>query len=106
MLSKLVALLKTSSGQILLGGQDLSEKSDTRRVVMHSNKIGFTFQANNLVPYLSAVEKVELVLRLKNKLDDAGRLRARELLARLELGERQNNLPGQMSGGQQHARGY
>jgi putative ABC transport system ATP-binding protein len=53
------------------------------------------------VPYLSAVENVELMLRLNRRLDKAGKLRARELLARLGLGERLNNLPGQMSGGQQ-----
>jgi putative ABC transport system ATP-binding protein len=68
---------------------------------MRREKIGFTFQANNLVSYLSAVENVELMLRLNNRLDKAGKMRARELLARLGLGERLNNLPGQMSGGQQ-----
>jgi putative ABC transport system ATP-binding protein len=50
---------------------------------------------------LSAVENVELMLRLNGKLDKAGKLRARELLARLGLSERLKNLPGQMSGGQQ-----
>ena len=68
---------------------------------MRREKIGFTFQANNLVPYLSAVENVELMLRLNNKLDKTGKLRARELLARLGLADRLHNLPGQMSGGQQ-----
>jgi putative ABC transport system ATP-binding protein len=101
MLSILAALLKPSSGQILLDGQDLSGMDDIERVAMRREKIGFTFQANNLVPYLSAVENVELMLRLNNRLDKAGRLRARELLARLGLGERLHNLPGQMSGGQQ-----
>ncbi|MHB1119618.1 MAG: ABC transporter ATP-binding protein, partial [Bellilinea sp.] len=71
------------------------------RVAMRREKIGFTFQANNLVPYLSAVENVELMLRLNNKLDKTGKLRARELLARLGLADRLHNLPGQMSGGQQ-----
>ena len=75
--------------------------SDRERVAIRREKIGFTFQANNLVSYLSAVENVELMLRLNNRLDKAGRLRARELLARLGLAERLNNLPGQMSGGQQ-----
>jgi len=70
-------------------------------VSLRREKIGFTFQANNLVPYLSAVENVELMLRLNNRLDKAGKLRSRELLARLGLGERLHNLPGQMSGGQQ-----
>lgn len=101
MLSMLAALLKPSSGQILLDGEDLAGMSDAERVVMRREKIGFTFQANNLVPYLSAVENVELMLRLNRRLDKAGKLRARELLSRLGLGERLNNLPGQMSGGQQ-----
>jgi len=101
MLSMLAALLKPSSGQILLDGEDLAGMSDVERVVMRREKIGFTFQANNLVPYLSAVENVELMLRLNRRLDKAGKLRARELLSRLGLGERLNNLPGQMSGGQQ-----
>ena len=101
MLSILAALLQPTSGQILLDGQDLSGMGDVDRVAMRREKIGFTFQANNLVPYLSAVENVELMLRLNNKLDKTGKLRARELLARLGLGERMHNLPGQMSGGQQ-----
>ena len=101
MLSILAALLKPSEGQVLLDGVDLATMGDKERVSMRREKIGFTFQANNLVPYLNAVENVELMLRLNNRLDKAGRLRARELLARLGLGERLNNLPGQMSGGQQ-----
>jgi putative ABC transport system ATP-binding protein len=101
MLSILAALLQPTSGQILLDGQDLAKMSDKQRVAMRREKIGFTFQANNLVPYLSAVENVELMLRLNGKLDKSGKLRARELLARLGLGERLHNLPGQMSGGQQ-----
>jgi putative ABC transport system ATP-binding protein len=101
MLSILAALLKPTSGQILLDGEDLAGMNDAERVVMRREKIGFTFQANNLVPYLSAVENVELMLRLNKRLDKSGKLRARELLARLGLSERMNNLPGQMSGGQQ-----
>ncbi len=101
MLSILAALLQPSSGQILLDGQDLAQVSDVERVSMRREKIGFTFQANNLVPYLSALENVELMLRLNKRLDKTGKLRARELLARLGLADRMHNLPGQMSGGQQ-----
>ncbi len=101
MLSILAALLQPTSGRILLDGQDLAGMDDIERVMLRREKIGFTFQANNLVPYLSAVENVELMLRLNNRLDKAGKMRARELLARLGLAERLNNLPGQMSGGQQ-----
>jgi putative ABC transport system ATP-binding protein len=101
MLSILAALLQPTSGQILLDGQDLAGMNDNERVTMRREKIGFTFQANNLVPYLNALENVELMLRLNNRLDKAGKLRAQELLARLGLAERMNNLPAQMSGGQQ-----
>ncbi|HOW90962.1 MAG TPA: ABC transporter ATP-binding protein [Anaerolineaceae bacterium] len=101
MLSMLAALLQPTSGQILLDGVDLASMGEVERVALRREKIGFTFQANNLVPYLSAVENVELMLRLNNRLDKAGKLRSRELLARLGLGERLHNLPGQMSGGQQ-----
>jgi putative ABC transport system ATP-binding protein len=101
MLSILAALLKPTSGKIVLDGIDLAGMDEVERVTMRREKIGFTFQSNNLVPYLSAVENVELMLRLNNRLDKAGKLRAQELLARLGLAERMHNLPGQMSGGQQ-----
>jgi putative ABC transport system ATP-binding protein len=101
MLSILAALLKPTTGKVILDGQDLAAMNEVERVSMRRNKIGFTFQANNLVPYLSAVENVELMLRLNGKLDKTGKMRSRELLARLGLAERLHNLPGQMSGGQQ-----
>jgi putative ABC transport system ATP-binding protein len=101
MLSMLAALLQPSDGQILLDGQDLADMNDAKRVAMRREKIGFTFQANNLIPYLNALENVEYMLRLNGKLDKVNRLRAQELLARLGLSERMYNLPSQMSGGQQ-----
>jgi len=101
MLSILAALLQPSSGQVLIDGQDLAQMGEVERVAMRREKIGFTFQANNLVPYLNAVENVELMLRLNGRRDKAGHMRAQELLARLGLAERLYNLPGQMSGGQQ-----
>jgi len=101
MLSMLAALLQPSDGQILLDGQDLAGMNDDKRVAMRREKIGFTFQANNLIPYLNALENVEYMLRLNGMLDKVGRLRAQELLARLGLSERMYNLPSQMSGGQQ-----
>ena len=101
MLSILAALLLPSAGRVVLDGQDLAQMTDKDRVALRREKIGFTFQANNLVPYLNALENVELMLRLNNRLDKAGRMRADELLARLGLGDRLYNLPGQMSGGQQ-----
>ncbi len=101
MLSILAALLTPTSGQVLIDGQDLAQMNEKQRVKLRREKIGFTFQSNNLIPYLSARENVEFMLRLNNRLDRAGRVRSDELLARLGLMERLHSLPAQMSGGQQ-----
>jgi putative ABC transport system ATP-binding protein len=101
MLSILAALLTPTSGQVLIDGQDLAQMNEKQRVKLRREKIGFTFQSNNLIPYLSARENVEFMLRLNGNLDRAARLRSDELLARLGLAERLHNLPAQMSGGQQ-----
>ena len=101
MLSILAALLTPTEGQVLIDGVDLAQMSEAERVVLRRQKIGFTFQSNNLIPYLTAQENVELMIRLNNKFDRAAKVRSAELLARLGLGERLNNLPAQMSGGQQ-----
>lgn len=100
MLAMLAALLSPTNGQVIIAGQDLSKMNEKDRVGFRREKIGFTFQANNLVPYLTVLENVELMLRLNKKYDKAGHARAVELLDRLGLGDRLNNLPNQLSGGQ------
>jgi len=101
LLAMLAGLLRPTSGTILIDGKDLGKMSDAQRTAFRKQKIGFTFQSNNLVPYLTAQENVELMLRLNGRLDGAGKERARELLDRLGLGERLNSLPRKLSGGQQ-----
>ena len=100
MLAMLAALLTPTSGKITIDQHDLGSMSEPERVKFRRQKIGFTFQANNLVPYLTVLENVELMLRLNNQLDRAGKERARDLLARLGLEERLKSLPSQLSGGQ------
>jgi hemin transport system ATP-binding protein len=101
MLAMLAALLSPTSGRIWIGGNELGQMTERERTRFRGESIGFTFQANNLVPYLTALENVELMLRLNKRLDRAGKERARELLIRLGLEERLNSLPTQLSGGQQ-----
>jgi putative ABC transport system ATP-binding protein len=100
MLAMLAALLAPTAGKVIIAGQDLSEMKEKQRVSFRKEKIGFTFQANNLVPYLTVRENVELMLRLNKRYDKAGQARAVELLERLGLGDRLDNLPSQLSGGQ------
>lgn len=101
LLAMLAALLSPTSGSLMIGGQELSHMKEADRARFRREKIGFTFQANNLVPYLTALENVELMLRMNGKLDKEGKARARELLVRLGLEDRLKNLPRQLSGGQQ-----
>lgn len=101
MLAMIAGLLSPTAGKIIIAGQDLQAMSERKRTNFRGHAIGFSFQANNLVPYLNAQENVELMLRLNGKLDKKGRQRAIELLTRLGLGERLRNYPGQLSGGQQ-----
>lgn len=75
--------------------------NDKYRVRLRREKIGFTFQTNNLIPFLTARENVEFMLRLNGKADKAGRIRSAEILSRLGLSDRLHNLPAQLSGGQQ-----
>jgi putative ABC transport system ATP-binding protein len=101
MLSILAALLSPTGGQVLIDGQDLTRMNDRHRVKLRRERIGFTFQANNLIPFLTARENVEFMLRLNGTADRAGRARAEEILSRLGLSDRLHNLPAQLSGGQQ-----
>jgi putative ABC transport system ATP-binding protein len=101
MLSILAALLSPTSGQVLIDGNDLAQMNEKRRVKLRREKIGFTFQSNNLIPFLTAQENVEFMLRLNGQANKAGRVRSAEILARLGLSDRLHNLPAQLSGGQQ-----
>lgn len=100
MLAILAALLRPTEGQIQIDGYDLSSMKENDRVRFRHERIGFTFQSNNLVPYLSVQENVELMLRLNGRLNKTERERTIVLLERLGLKERLKNLPSQLSGGQ------
>ena len=101
LLALLAGLLKPTAGNVLIDREPLWQMNDAKRTRFRGEKIGFIFQASNLVPYLTALENVELMLRLNGTLDRQGSDRAKDLLNRLGLGDRMGNLPTQMSGGQQ-----
>jgi len=100
MLAMLAALLKPSEGKVFVDQLNLAEMNEAKRVEFRRKKIGFTFQSNNLLPYLSVRENVEFMLRLNNQYNSATRQKALDLLIRLGLEDRLDNLPNQLSGGQ------
>jgi putative ABC transport system ATP-binding protein len=101
MLAMLAGLLAPSRGNIKIGGRTLDHMSDAQRTQFRREKVGFTFQSNNLIPYLTVQENVELMLKLNNRFNKQSKEHAQELLKQLGLGDRLNNLPSQLSGGQQ-----
>jgi len=101
LLAMLAGLLYPTHGSIYIDGQDLAKMNDAQRTAFRRQRIGFTFQTNNLMPYLTARENVELMMRLNGGCKSECRHMAVELLTRLGLGNRLNNLPRQLSGGEQ-----
>ena len=101
MLAMLASLLLPTEGLVLIDGEDLGDMSDRQRTRFRREKIGFTFQSNNLISYLTSLENVELMLRLNGKSVRKQCGRAKELLIRLGLEAQLNNLPSQLSAGQQ-----
>lgn len=85
-----------TSGKLLVDGQDVTAYNARRLTGYRREDIGFVFQFYNLVPNLTALENVELALQIcRDPLD------AREVLNEVGLGDRLDNFPAQLSGGEQ-----
>ncbi|MEM7331548.1 MAG: ABC transporter ATP-binding protein [Chloroflexota bacterium] len=101
LLALLAGLLDPDRGEVVINGQNLRKMKEKQRTDYRLRNIGFTFQANNLVSYLTVQENIELMLQLNGKLDKEGKARVLQLIDRLGLSQRRHNLPSQLSGGQQ-----
>ena len=85
-----------TSGRVVVDGRDITHATEAELVEYRRSDVGFVFQFYNLVPNLTALENVELASQIcPDSLD------ARETLGRVGLGERLNNFPAQLSGGEQ-----
>ena len=92
---------RQDEGIIELDGEELAPLSEGDLAALRLRKIGFVFQAYNLVPVLSALENVEFILQLQGVGSAERKERAGEALKSLGLSELQDRRPGEMSGGQQ-----
>ncbi|TDO42013.1 putative ABC transport system ATP-binding protein [Paractinoplanes brasiliensis] len=88
-----------TSGQIFVAGDDISGMDERRRTALRRDRIGFVFQAFNLVASLTAAQNVELPLRFAGRRAD--RAEVARALAAVGLGERAGHRPSELSGGQQ-----
>jgi len=88
-------------GQITLEGVDLHSMNDRTKSEYRARRVGFVFQAYNLLPVLSATENVEMPLLIAGVPGREARERARTMLTELGLGDRLDRRPSELSGGQQ-----
>lgn len=96
------ALATPTSGEVLVGGDELKAKSEKELAQFRRERVGFVFQAVNLVPFLTARENLLAVRQLGGgRVDKAARERADALLNDLGLAEKAGNVPAELSGGQQ-----
>jgi putative ABC transport system ATP-binding protein len=94
-------MLRPASGRVLVEGQSLYDLSPEKRASVRKKKIGFVFQTFNLIPYLTAIENVQVPLFLAGAGEANQKKRAGELLDRMGLSDRLHHKPSELSVGQQ-----
>lgn len=90
-----------TSGQIWVDGEEITKLSAGKLIEFRKEKIGFVFQAYNLIPVLTAKENVEFVMLLQKRPKAVREKRVLELMHAVGLDDKMNNRPSQLSGGQQ-----
>jgi len=101
LLNLLGALDTPTKGKIFFDGEDIDSKSRRAIAGIRLRKIGFVFQAYNLIPVLSATENIEFTMMLCGVPEKERRARSLALMEELEIGDLAKKRPNEMSGGQQ-----
>jgi putative ABC transport system ATP-binding protein len=101
LLSVLGGMLAPTCGTVALDGQSLYGLSVRERTRLRGRKVGFVFQTFNLVPYLTALENVQVPLYLAGLAPREQQRRAAAVLERVGLADRAHHKPGELSVGQQ-----
>jgi putative ABC transport system ATP-binding protein len=101
LLNLLGCLDRPTSGSFFLGGDDVANMNDDELSFIRASRLGFVFQAYNLIAQLSVVENIEVPLYYTGRLNAQSRKRSSELAAMVGLGDRLDHRPTQLSGGQQ-----
>lgn len=89
-----------NAGQVILAGRDMARMDEVERANFRQKHIGIVFQTGNLIPFLSALENVELPMAWNNVPQAQARQRAVQLLSELGLGDRLHHRASQLSGGE------
>jgi len=101
LLNLIGALDTPTGGEVVVDGQNLAGMSDADLAKLRRDRIGFVFQAYNLIPVLSALENVEYVMQLQGQSVSKRREAATKILREVGLGDMLDRRPVELSGGQQ-----
>ena len=101
LLHLLGGLDRAGSGHVEVAGERLSTMGDSALVQFRNRHVGFVFQFHHLLPEFSAIENVEMPMRIASIPLAEARQRATDLLGRVGLGDRLPHRPGMLSGGEQ-----
>jgi putative ABC transport system ATP-binding protein len=101
LLNMIGGLDTVTSGQISIGGTRIDSMSERELTDFRLRRIGFVFQAYNLIPVLTARENVEFIMELQGVAPSDREARSRELLTAVGIADRADSRPSKMSGGQQ-----
>ncbi len=101
LLSILGGIEPPTTGQVLLEGTDLATLADDERTLLRRRRIGFIFQAFNLISTLTAIENVSLPMELDGVSRGEANERAMKALERVEMEKRAKHIPSKLSGGEQ-----
>lgn len=101
LLNVIGALDTVDSGSIYFDGEDITKLSEDERTTLRLEKMGFVFQAYNLVPVLTVEENIGFIMRLRGFDCNVISKRVREVAQILEIEDKLSSLPNKLSGGQQ-----
>lgn len=101
LLNVIGGLDRPTRGEVWVDGLGLNELSESALADLRLHKLGFVFQAYNLIPVLSARENVEFIMQLQGVRAGERRRRATHMLEALGIAELEHRRPGELSGGQQ-----
>ena len=101
LLSVVAGILRPTRGTVDALGKDLTQLSSWQRTTFRRENVGFVFQQFNLLPALTAAENAAVPLVIQGYSKRKALVAAKDLLAKMGMGDRANSLPGKLSGGQQ-----
>ncbi|WML39744.1 ABC transporter ATP-binding protein [Neobacillus sp. OS1-2] len=100
LLSIIGALIKPTSGKVIVNGQDAGKLNAKQLADFRLNEIGFILQSSNLIPYLSVLDQLILIKKMTGKVNKEDRQFAINLLTELGLGNKLSKMPNELSGGE------